>query len=60
MSQRKKAQNSPESQGAVEWRELAEEASHEMNPKKLIHLVQRLCDKLDKQSSARKRNGTES
>jgi hypothetical protein len=38
-----------------EWRKLAERASHEMDTTKLIQLVQRLCDELDKESSARKR-----
>ena len=57
MSQAKKTENSPETPRADDWRELAERASHEMNPKKLIHLVQRLCDELDKETSARNRNG---
>ena len=57
MSQLNKTENSPESSRADDWRELAEKASHETNPKKLIHLVQRLCDELDKETSARNQNG---
>jgi hypothetical protein len=60
MSQLKKTENSSGLNDTDDWRELAEKASHEMNPKKLVNLVQRLCDELDKESSARKRNGTES
>jgi len=57
MSQPKKTENSPESSKADDWRDLAEKASHEMSPRKLIHLVQRLCDELDKETSARNGNG---
>ena len=60
MSQNYKTEKPAESTNSHDWRELAEKASHEMNSKKLIHLVQRLCDELDKETSARKRNGTES
>jgi hypothetical protein len=36
-----------------DWHELAEKASHENDPKKLIDLVQRLCDVLDEERAAR-------
>jgi hypothetical protein len=42
------------------WRELAEKASHEMDPKKLIELVQRLCAALEKESASRRETNTES
>jgi hypothetical protein len=60
MSQPIKKENLPESSTADDWRELAEKASHEMNPKKLIRLVERLCDELDRETSARNQNGSKS
>jgi hypothetical protein len=60
MSQPIKKENSPESSTADDWRELAEKASHEMNPKKLIRLVERLCDELDRETFARNQNGNKS
>lgn len=30
-----------------DWRELAEKASKEQDPKKLVDFVQRLCDEID-------------
>lgn len=35
------------------WRELAEKASQEGDPNKLLALVQRLCDALDQERGAR-------
>lgn len=31
-----------------DWRELAEKASNEQDPKKLVDFVQRLCDEIDR------------
>lgn len=39
-----------------DWRYLAERASHENDPKKLVHLVQLLCDELDRERSARNKH----
>lgn len=36
-----------------DWHTLAERAAHESDPKKLIDLVQRLCDMLDEERAAR-------
>jgi hypothetical protein len=58
MSQPNRREISLESPSADDWRELAEMASHEMNPKKLIHLVERLCDELDKETAARNQTAT--
>lgn len=54
MSQNNKIKNASKSAEAESWRELAEKASHEMNPKKLVALVKKLCDELDKESAAKK------
>jgi hypothetical protein len=36
-----------------DWRQLAEKASHENDPKKLIDLVKRLCEVLDQEKATR-------
>ena len=36
-----------------DWHTLAEKASHESDPKRLIDLVQRLCNVLDEERAAR-------
>lgn len=36
------------------WRDLAEQASKEPNPQKLVRLVEQLCDQLDHRSAQRK------
>jgi len=36
------------------WRDLAQKASSERDPKKLLHLIQELCDRLDQESATRK------
>jgi len=38
--------------GDRDWRQLAEKASHENDPKKLIDLVKRLCEVLDEEKAA--------
>lgn len=41
--------------GASEdWREIAEEASREADPEKLLKLIQKLCDKLEERDAGRK------
>jgi len=45
----KREPNQPES-----WRDLAQKASSEKDPKKLLQLVQELCDRLDQESATRK------
>ena len=40
---------------AEEWREIAQKAANEKDPKKLIKLVENLCDALEEQNAARKR-----
>ncbi len=35
-----------------DWRELAEKASNEQDPKKLLETVARLCDSIDKRQAA--------
>jgi len=37
------------------WREIAEKASNEKDPQKLIKLVEALCEKLDEREQRRKR-----
>lgn len=41
--------------GAGDWREIAEKASNEKDPHKLIKLVEDLCHKLDDRDANRKR-----
>ncbi len=51
MSQGKKGLSSLREDQQTDWRTLAEQASHEMDTRKLLDLVQRLCEELDKHSS---------
>ncbi len=37
-----------------EWRDIAEKASHEQDPRKLLKLVDALCDTLDQRAAAQK------
>jgi len=43
----------PRAEEAENWRKIAEEASKETDPAKLIKLVQSLCDLLDEEKMAR-------
>jgi len=39
---------------APDWRDLAAQASHEPDPKKLTELVKEICDRLDENESIKK------
>jgi len=43
----------PSSGATEDWRKLAEEASNEKDPRKLVDMVERLCNLLDQQKKRR-------
>ena len=58
MSQNRNGSNPLAATKKENWRTLAEKASNEMDPKKLVDLVQRLGEELDRHGSANKSSET--
>lgn len=47
--------NEPDPSSNERWRELADKASKERDPKKLLETISQLCDALDARAAAQKR-----
>lgn len=52
MADQQKPEKSPKDE---DWRDLAEKASREPDPKRLVELVKELCDKLEHREAVQKR-----